>query len=110
MRDEVLVVLAAASSMVFSMAGARERSNSQPPADNIARESSLVQGPARRRDLIIGLDSRRVVSSSRMITWSVCGAPSSGSALFYARKGHPLFASIGDAGDDRSELCAADDE
>jgi hypothetical protein len=113
MRDKAIVLLAAASSIMFSIAGAREQSDLQPPLENISRESWLAQSPARLGNSIDSRESRGMVSSARMITWSVCSAPSSGSALsiysIHAKAGRsPPGSAMHE--DDRSDLCVDDDE
>jgi hypothetical protein len=113
MRDKAIVFLAAASSIMVSIAGARQQSDLQLPLENISRETWLAQSPAHWSDSINGRESRGMVSSARMITWSVCSAPSSGSALsIYSihAKAARLLPAAAMQEDDRSDLCADDDE
>ena len=113
MRIEALVFLAAASSIMFSIAGAGEQSNLHSPLENSSREFSLAQSPAQSSDYVEGVESRRVVSTARMITWSVCSAPSSGSALsiYSIRAKADRFLPAAAMQDDvHSDLCGDDDE
>jgi hypothetical protein len=113
MRIEALVFQVAASSIMFSIAGAGEESGLHSPLEDSSREFSLVQSPARSSNYVYGLESRRVVSSARMITWSICSAPSSGSALsIYSRHAKAdRFLPVSAMQDDvHGDLCGDDDE
>jgi hypothetical protein len=74
MRHEAIVLLAAVTSIVFLTARvARAKPDWSPPPQSVP---SLLQ----RREPETGR-GRTSIKSPRMITWSVCSAPSSGSAL-----------------------------
>jgi hypothetical protein len=113
MRDEAIVLLAAASSIMFSMVGvAREKADLASPFENTSHESLLEQSPAHRSDPVKGLERRRIRSSARMITWSVCSAPSSGSALsIYSIRGRAArYLPLSPTRDEvRSDLCDDDE-
>jgi hypothetical protein len=112
MRNESIVLLAAASSLMFSIADAREESDSAALLEYTSRESLLGLSPAHLRDPVKHLEPRQIKSSARMISWSVC-APSSGSALsiysLHERAARFLPASVM-RDDARSDLCVEDDE
>jgi hypothetical protein len=113
MRDEAIVVLAAASSIMFSIAGAREPPELHPALENAARESLLAPSPASWRDSLKDPEARRMGSTARMITWSVCSAPSSGSALsiYSIHEKAARFAPASALRDDvDSDLCGDDDQ
>jgi hypothetical protein len=113
MREEAIVLLAAASSMIFLIAGARAQSDLHPRFENISRESLLAQNPARWGGSTDDLERRRIVSSVRMITWSVCSAPSSGSALsiYSLREKAARFLPVSAMQDDIfNDQCANDDD
>jgi hypothetical protein len=112
MRNESIVLLAAASSLMFSTASAREKPDSPALFEHSLRESLLAVSPTQLRDPITDLEPIKK-SSARMITWRVCSTPSSGSALSIyslyemAARFVPASAMRDDA---RSDLCADDDE
>lgn len=113
MRDEAIVLLAAASIITFSVARAHERPDLRPTDESALRESSRVHSAAHGRDSINDLEPRRSMSSVRMITWSDCSSPSSGSAFsIYSR--HEMaavflpFSAIQEVF--RGDLCGDDDE
>jgi hypothetical protein len=112
MRNESIVLLAAASSLMFSIASASEKPNSTAPFAQSSRESLPALSPAQLRNPATDLEPT-LKSSARMITWRVCSAPSSGSALsIYSLNGvaaHFLLASAM-RDDAHSDLCADDDE
>jgi hypothetical protein len=82
MRDEAIALLVASSSIVFSMAGvASERSDSHQRFEDRSSESGMPIGALYGPGLRSKYQLRGTMGSPRMITWSVCSAPSNGSAL-----------------------------
>jgi hypothetical protein len=89
MRDEAIVLLVAASSIMFSVASvARANPDLQQRLDSTY--TTARDNPVQWGDRITDLERGRPTASPRMIIWSVCGAPSSGSALsMYSKKQKP---------------------
>jgi hypothetical protein len=112
MRDEAIVLLAAASSIVFSVASvARAKPDLQQRLEST--HTTARDNPVQRGDRVTDLVHGRPTASPRMIIWSVCGAPSGGSALsMYSRKQKPARSLQGSATpqDVPSRQCADEDE
>jgi hypothetical protein len=108
MRDQAIVLLAAASSILFSAGSiARAKPDLHQRLENTAPASgmTLLYRPA-----LLGLG--RSMGSPRMITWSVCSTTTSGSALsIYSRSEESAPSLQGSAirEDVPSRQCADDD-
>jgi hypothetical protein len=86
MRDEAIVLLAAVSLVAFSMARAQERRDLRFTDESASRESLRAHSAVHGRDSMNDLEGR-TMKSVRMITWSDCSSPSSGSAFsIYSRQ------------------------
>jgi hypothetical protein len=127
MRDEAIVLLAAASSIMFSVASvARAEPDLQQHLESTSPASDMVMTaqhhPAPHSKYLELLESAEKFTvtaqccssaSPRMIIWSVCGAPTSGSALsMYSGKQKPARSLQGSATlqDVPSHQCADEDE
>jgi hypothetical protein len=113
MRNQAIVLLAAASSIMFSMvSAARETSDLAIPFENTSRESLLAQSSADWSGPVKDLEPRRIMSSARMITWSVCSAPSGSALSIYSiqEKAARFLPASAMRDNVRSNLCADDDE
>jgi hypothetical protein len=127
MRDEAIVLLAAASSIMFSVASvARAEPDLQQHLESTSTVSDMFMTaqyhPAPQSQYLESLESAEKFTvtaqccssaSARMISWSVCGAPRSGSALsMYSRMQKPARSLQGSAilQDVPSHQCADEDE
>ncbi len=113
MRDEAIVLLAAASLIVFSMARAREAPDLHPTGESASRESLLAFSAAPGTKSKNDLEPRRTMSSVRMITWNDCSSPSSGSAfsIYSIQETAARFLPLSAMQDVvRSDFCDGDDE
>jgi hypothetical protein len=117
MRDEARVLLAAAASIMFSVASvARAKPDLQQGPENTLPESGMFRtalyGPSFRSlasskfaENPTVMAQGRSTAAPHMIIWSVCGAPRSGSALsMYSLQGSAMRQDV------PSHQCADDDE